>query len=270
MDSKELMRVVQLPILDEQFQALGEEIARKTADALAIPCTEETVKEVKKVRAELNKQFQELEERRKAIKTVVLKPYNDFEEKYKEYVSGTYKSTDLALKARIDDVENQLKQQCENELREYFDELCVAYHIEWLQYNQLGLKIDMATAKSKNRSKARQGLKDCIEYVCKDLELISGMENEAEIIAEYKETLNFAESVCTVRKRHERIKQAEEEQEKRSNQVQSDRKNAKKVEALAPPTVLEEKLTVPFKVTDTKERLISLKNWMDANGYEYE
>lgn len=270
MDNTELMRVVQLPILDEQFQALSEEIKQKVSDVLAIPCTEETVKDKKKARADLNKQFQEYESRRKQIKSAVLNPYNNFEANYNKYISSIYKDADSSLKSDIESVENQLKQQCENELREYFDELCVAYHVEWLQYDQMGFKIDMATAKSKNRSKARQGLKDCVESVCKDLELISGMENEAEIIAEYKETLNFVESVRIVRKRHERIKQAEEEQEKRSNQVQIERENAEKVEALAPPTVVEEKLTVPFKVTDTKERLISLKNWMDANGYEYE
>ena len=42
-----------------------------------------------------------------------------------------------------------------------------------------------------------------------------------------------------------------------------------KVEALAPPAVQEETLTVTFTVTDTKNRLIALREWMKENDYEY-
>ena len=78
------------------------------------------MKAVKEVRANLNKDFKELEQQRKDVKTAVLAPYEQFENIYKECVTDKFKSADKDLKDKIDAVESDLKAQKQQEIKEYF------------------------------------------------------------------------------------------------------------------------------------------------------
>ena len=59
MSNQELIVVKQLPIIQEQLKQLSEEIDEKVNSAKGLVYTEETVKEVKQVRADLNKEFKD-------------------------------------------------------------------------------------------------------------------------------------------------------------------------------------------------------------------
>ena len=78
----ELIIVKQLPVIEEHLLALKAEIEEKTARAMNLVCTEDTVKEIKGVRSDLNKEFAELETQRKFVKEQVMKPYEAFESIY--------------------------------------------------------------------------------------------------------------------------------------------------------------------------------------------
>ena len=61
-----LIVVKQLPVIEDQLRMVQESIEARVRDALALPCTEATRTAVKKERAALKKEFDMLEERRKA------------------------------------------------------------------------------------------------------------------------------------------------------------------------------------------------------------
>lgn len=63
-----LIVVKQLPIIEDQLRQVKASVDARVAQALALACTEETYKDVKKARAELNKEFQDLEARRREVK----------------------------------------------------------------------------------------------------------------------------------------------------------------------------------------------------------
>lgn len=65
---KEIIAVKQLPIIVEQLHEVKAEVTAKVEQALSLVCTEDTVKDVKKVRSDLNKELKDYEERRKAVK----------------------------------------------------------------------------------------------------------------------------------------------------------------------------------------------------------
>lgn len=88
----ELIRVAQLPVIEERLRAMKETVDKRVGEALALVCNEETVQAVKAVRADLNKEFQVLEEQRKAAKKAVLGPYEQFEAVYKECVSDAFRA----------------------------------------------------------------------------------------------------------------------------------------------------------------------------------
>lgn len=73
--AQELITVKQLPVIEERLQSISEEVQAQTAAALALAVTEDTVKQVKKERAELSKSFKALEEQRKAVKAAVMAPF---------------------------------------------------------------------------------------------------------------------------------------------------------------------------------------------------
>ena len=96
---QELIIIKQLPQIEEHLKELSTEVDKKVENAKGLICTEENVKTIKQVRADLNKEFKEVEKQRKEVKEKVLAPYMQFEMIYKEYISE-YRSADNDLKKK--------------------------------------------------------------------------------------------------------------------------------------------------------------------------
>ena len=73
---KDLIEVKQLPVIEEQLRSVSTVIDERVKNATSLVCTEESVKTIKEIRAELNKDYKEFESKRKLVKEQVLKPYN--------------------------------------------------------------------------------------------------------------------------------------------------------------------------------------------------
>ena len=274
----ELIQVVQLPVIEERLRSLSEVVDKQVSNALALVCTEETVQTVKSVRADLNKQFQALEEQRKEVKKAVLGPYEQFEAVYKECVSDRFKSADVQLKKKIGDVESEMKQRCEDSLREYFSELCAAEHVEWLTYDRAGIVVDMASAKAKTPKKLREQLVNFVTEVSRGVNLISEMDDAEEIMVEFKRALDATQAISVVQERHRRIETEKEARASREAIQAREQAAARKVEEAAPPVIqpptenpaaTEQTFKCTFTVHATKPQLRKLKDFLDKEGIRY-
>ena len=275
MSGQGLIQVTQLPVIEERLRSVKDDVDSRVSEAVSLVCTEETVKAVKAARSDLNKQFQELERQRKAVKSAVLEPYERFESVYRECVSNAFRDADAKLKAKIDSVESEMKQRCEDELREYFSELCAAQHVEWLGYERAGVRVDMASARQKTPKKLREQLVQFVSRVSSDVERISEMEGAEEILVEYKRTLNAVDAIGVVHERHRRIESERAAREARAVQRERESEAIARVEAVAPPVILEEKeperfYKCAFTVRATMEKLKKLKKFLIEEGIEYE
>lgn len=275
MSGQGLIQVTQLPIIEERLRSVKDDVDARVSEAVSLVCTEETVKAVKAARSDLNKQFQELERQRKAVKSAVLEPYERFESVYRECVSNAFRDADMKLKAKIDSVESEMKQRCEDELREYFSELCAAQHVEWLGYERAGVRVDMASARQKTPKKLLEQLVQFVSRVSSDVERISEIEGAEEILVEYKRTLNAVDAIGVVHERHRRIESERAAQEARAVQRERESEAIARVEAVAPPVILEEKeperfYKCAFTVRATMEKLKKLKKFLIEEGIEYE
>jgi hypothetical protein len=271
----ELIRVAQLPVIEERLRAMKETVDKRVGEALALVCNEETVQAVKAVRADLNKEFQVLEEQRKAAKKAVIGPYEQFEAVYKECVSDAFRAADAALKGKVDATEREIKQRCEDGLREYFAELCAAERIDFIRFEQSGVKVDMASAKQKTPKKLREQMADFVSGVARSVELISGMDYAEEIMVEFKRTLDAPGSISVVQERHRRIEAEKEAQALWEAQRAREAEAVAKVEAAAPPAVeppveAEKVYRCSFSVIATKAQLKKLKDFMIQEGIRYE
>ncbi len=274
-----LIVVEQLPIIAEKLESIKNQVIDRVKYAETCACTLDTVKEIKKYRTELKKEFDSLEEQRKAVKTAVLKPYSDFEEKYKECITSVYTNADRTLKSKIDEVENSLKTEKETAVKEYFDEYVNANNIDWLSYERAGITVTLSVSEKKLKEEA----KAFADRVVSDIAVIDMQEADKrdEIMIEYKKSLNLKQSVQSVIDRHEQLKRIKQAEEERKQKEMAEKEHVQKIDEaviLSAPKVekineepdAEKLYTAPFKVTGTLEQLKKLKTFLEEGGYKYE
>lgn len=286
-----LIVIKQLPIIEEQLKKASDEIDEKVNNAVALVCTEENVKTIKEIRATLNKESKEFEDRRKQVKSEIMKPYEDFESSYKKYISDKYKAADIELKNKIDSVENELKVKKEQEIKEYFEEYKQANlpSVDYIKYEQAKISVTL----SASMKSLKEQVKAFIDRTVSDLQLIETQQHKTEILVEYKQSLNVSQAITTVANRFKAIEEEKARQERdaklQKEIVEIAKEGDKCIEAEHVPTIeeipqmeIEAPLTVPvteeqeeiltlkFTVKGTRTKLRALKEFLINGGYEYE
>lgn len=273
----QLIQVVQLPVIEEQLRTLKARWEQRALDAESMVCTADTIQTVKAFRAEMRKEFDEVETLRKRAKQAVMEPYNQFESVYKECVTTAFQRADRACSSKVSEVEEDMKRRCEDGLREYFDELCAARHLDWLTYERAGIKVDMASAKAKTPKKLREQLEAFVDGVNTGVDIINSMDYSAEIMLEFKKHLDTTRAICDVAERHRRIEEQKSAQEARKAEQECEAKMVRRVEALAPPVKANEKdpneiisrLTFTC-INATRAQLRRVRDFLNMEGIRYE
>lgn len=206
-----LIVVQQLPIIKEQLHSIKAQAQQSVDEALALACTEESLKVVKERRAALNRDRKDLDARRMAVKKQIMQPFEDFDAVYKECVTDVYGPADEKLKAKIADVEDGLRADKEKKVAAYFSELVKAAGVEWVSYSDVGIAVTLTASLKSLKTK----VKDYVDKVSADVGCINGMENAPEIMAEYKQCRNLAVSINSVSQRKDRIAREEAERKQR-------------------------------------------------------
>lgn len=286
----QVITLKQLPIIEEHLQLVKADVESRTKNAMQLVCTEETRGNVKKIRAELGKEFSAMEEQRKRVKEAIMEPYNRFEEVYKQCIADPYKKADAELKRRVDDVETGLKAEKVKEIQSYFAELCKANNLPWLRFEQMNLKIGLSTSVSG----VKTTLTSTVLKISAEVQELSRHEDAAELLVEYKKSLNVALALSTVRARHEQIElQKQQEAERRAALEQQQAAEEKVQQAIAEaqqdvappveevsapdeeppteePTAAQDVYEVKFTVRGTIEQLRNLKQFILQEGMSYD
>lgn len=271
--SEELILVKQLPIIEEQLIKVSKEIDIKISNAKSLVCNEETKKTVKNLRADLKKEFEEWEEKRKDIKEKILNPYNQFETAYKKYIGDKYKEADKELKEKIETVENEQKEKIEKEVKDYFEEYKTNHNLDFINFENTHVKIGL----SSSLKSLKQQVKDFIDKVLEEIQVINAQEYRDEIMIEYKQTLNASKAITDVLNRKEMLKKEQEIKERQSKEKEELQNNldkfknseileAPKEEKIISTQLEEEKLQAVFCVEGTRTKLKLLKEFIVNNG----
>lgn len=279
--SNEIIVVKQLPVIEQQLAQIKEQVTERVETVTSLVVTEDTVKAVKKARAELGAEFKSWEEKRKEVKKAVITPYEKFEEVYNDCISNSYKTADKLLKQRIDEVENELKAKKAAEVQSYFEEYLESKSIDFITYEQAGINVTLSASLKSLKEQA----KAFIDRIESDLKLIETFTDlKAEILVEYKKSLNVSDAITGVKAR---AKAVQEEQARQEAEAEKRAAEAQRVEAIkaaipeAPAAVEapteqtaapapEQKFCIRFTVKGTKEQLIALKKFLNEGEYEYD
>ena len=279
----------QLPIIEDRVKELGEKVRQRVETATSLVCTEDTYKEIKKERAELNKEFAAMEEQRKAVKKAILAPYDRFDETYKEYVAKPYQDADKQLGDKIREVENDLKHTKEKEVKDYYAEYLTSKGLDFPDFVATRIKITMTDSVKKLKGQA----KEFIDFIAKDVDAIRGMEHADEILVEYKRDFILSSAIARVTARHKAIEAEQAAEAERKARVQAQQEVAAKVQQeaeivaetqqenvaceatleapVAQPTMEEKtEYVISFRVSGSKDKLKALKRFLEEGGYKYE
>lgn len=290
-EDKQLIVVRQLPVIEEHLRKLSDQIDRKVEAAISMVCTEQNLAEIRRVRAELNGEFQTLEEQRKAVKAAIMGPYEQFEALYRECVKNKYGQADQCLKGKISEVEDGLKSKKETDLNAWFQEYAADKGLTFFSLKDAGINVTL----SKTPTALKKEAKAFLDRAAADVAMIDTMEDSGEIMAEYKANgFQASAAITTVRRRHEAIEAQRREAEARAARREQEAAVVLQTMSVIPSAdthpdmtfaeqakeeqIREEHarkspddiLTITFRVKDTRARLIALRTWLDANGYQYQ
>lgn len=219
MDSTEI-KLVQKPVIQHKLVEVGTDVTKriKELDIENLVATDDTIKSLKNLRAELNKEFADYESQRKALKEAVAKPYQEFESVYKDEISEKFKGAVSLLKDKIATFENKVKQEKKQNIERYFAELCADAKIDFLKFSDTGIDINLSTSEKKYKEECQA----FVNRVQDDILLIETVDYPAETMTEYKSnSLNASKAIKAVfeRKETERLEAERIKQEETDRRV---------------------------------------------------
>lgn len=234
--------------------------------------SEETLKEIYSVRAELNKAKSAIDDYRKQYKQQYLEPLEQFEadmNEIKEEVSKVHSDLDKQYK----EVENKLKEEKRQHVLELIDEYSEGYDIEfdnrWLNKTQTDSKIiqdikDSVFMAKRNEEELQRGI-EVVKNHCETHELepsawIVMVERGADVLIVLNEINDYIQ-------RNSAIEQATVEPTEEVKEVE-EVKEAEPVQEAQELTTKPELLTEVIKVTGTISMLQILNEFCKEVGIE--
>lgn len=231
--------------------------------------TNEMLDDIKKEKAEINKAKSSVAEYRKNIVKEFKKPIEQFESLAKEtekILSEAYDTCNESVK-RYEDEQKALKSK---EVEEYFNEYAKSLVIDFVKYEQANINVTLTASLKSLKEQAKAFL----DKINDDLMLIAAENEElvAEMMVEYKKTLNVSNSILSVKQRHKALEEERKRQEALKEFKAQEEKVIEKVEeVIVPKEIVEEKTyKATFTVIGTVNQIKSLKDFMDKEGIKYD
>lgn len=298
----QVINLKQLPIIEERLRDVKAKIEQRTSAVMALAVTEETRTDVKKIRTEVRKELEGYEAQRMAVKKAIMTPYEQFEAVYKECVSNPYKAADEALGKKIADVEVGIKQQKEDDVRAFFNELTSGFGLDWLKFEQMNLKVTLTCTPKAMKAAITQS----VTKIVRDCAALEENPDRDEIMVEYQKSLDLGSACQIVQQRHKQLeaqrRAAEERRARQQAQQEAEAKARAAIEAetakraaeqpapphevatppraespaqapaaaTAPAAPAEKKYLAKFAVTGTLPQLKALKAFMEKEGMQYD
>ncbi|WP_295095411.1 DUF1351 domain-containing protein [Ruminococcus sp.] len=280
---------INLPKEIENLEALKNELAPKLEQYKNLVVTEDSIKEAKNDKANLNKLKKAISDQRISIKKQYMEPYMLLESQCKEL--------DALIDAPIQAIDKQIKVFEEIEKNEKFTELSKAFNAmelpDWIDIGDvLNPKWEnktqkLETLKAEMKANSDKFLKEMAEID----KLYENFPHKIAIIDKYKQEKDFSQTMIYAKKleyeynreqqlKAQLLKAAEEEKAKQAENAQNAPEAASaESDVITPPaeptavTVEPEQapkiITGKFEVSGTAEQIKALATFMKSNGIKF-
>lgn len=264
-------------------EELKAEIAQKMKEYKGLVFTEDTIRDAKKDRANLNKLKKAFEDERKRIKKLCMEPYTAFEQQVRE-VTALIDEPIRLIDVQIKEVEEQKKRQKHQDIKELFNSVGFQSFVTLEQvFDSKWMNATVTLSSIEEQMKSR------MFQIGNDVLAISKLpEFSFEAMKTYEDTLDLNRAIQEGQRLSDLQKQKEayEAEQKRRQEEELERKKAEMQEAAVPepehPKTAKEERTIPqvplqepetvtldFRVTATREQLSELKQFLIRNKITY-
>jgi hypothetical protein len=277
---KDIIVIKQLPVMEQRFQEISEEIKNRLMALNGLEVSEDTKTQAKRTLAEFRKDFDAFEERRKQVKAEINRPYDELNELYRTYIENPYKEAFSNISAKIAEIEGQQKDRMREEALSYYNEYMAGTGLAFPEYDQGRFAANLSTTMKSLKEQIRKYL----DGVRRDVESIGTFENADDIMVEYKATLDLPGSIKAISDRArakaqieaEKARMAEAAEQARMAEAKVDAAIAKAEEAqeirpaqeIAQPKAPATKKMQFWALVD-EEKFNKLVKFMKEEGYEY-
>lgn len=262
-----------LGTIEDNISEVKEKVIKLNEYYENIIFTEETMKQATEEKANVNKFKKAVADYRKNIIAEYKKPIEIFENTAKEtekILADTYNT----INEQVEKYNNIKKEQINNEIKDYFEEYKTANNIDFITYEQARINVTLSASMKSLKEQAKAFIDKTVE----DLNLIETQEHKAEILVEYKQTLNVSNAITAVTNRFKAIEEEKRKQQELIKKINEQPivvipKQKPKIEVLQAPAIeeKEELFTMIFKVkNEPKSRLKLIKEFLESGGYDYE
>lgn len=261
-------------------------IAAMMEDYRGLVFTENSIKEAKQDRANLNKLKAAFEDERKRVKKLCMEPYNRFEKQLKE-VTVLIDEPAKLIDAQIKEVEQMKREEKRKEVQELFKTIgfqnFVTVEMIWDE-KWLNASVPL--------SKVESQMKDIMYRIGEEVGTINHLQEFSfEALEVYKKTLDLTQAIrkgqelADIQKRKEEARIAREKAEEERKAAELAEQNAEPVETAgaaeatatedtapgAPAVNTEEEnvMYLDFRVWGTKEQLMALRDYMKENHLRF-
>lgn len=267
METRELSTNVRLvtpaKISFEGVNELKEEIKRLSEHMQTVEVTEENIQQSKKLLAKVRKEWNALEDQRKAVKKEVLKPYDELDTMLKE-MKQILEAGETTISTQLDAIRERERKERLAELHKMFDDAHKAHKApNWLDFDKfitsrIGLVNNKATSKVKKVNEIKTFFEKYKDEYAKVKEQFPLEDERTAILLSYSMNgLDMDKAISSYQSmiaEKERLRQAQELAKK--SQRPTININQKPVKQVVTPKI------VTFELADSKdyELLIKLMN----------
>lgn len=280
-----IIQVTQLPIIKQNLLSAKETVINRINTVKNMAITEDTRKEAKGIRAQLNKERADFDSQLKAVKTAVMQPYEDLLVTYNDCITKPYAEADSIFKTKISEIEDGLKKNKTEEVERYFNEYAVSINLDFVKFKDVPLNVTL----SSSMKSLKTTVKDFVDRIAEDMESLLAMESKEELFAEYKSNgYKLAQAITTVDNRHKRIERERTKIAGVEAQIKSEEEAIKKVTEVAAPVQVFAAPSVEtvnnriyravfsikgiagaYKKNLTLEEVKALKKYLESEGFIY-
>ena len=251
-------------------EELKAEISEKMQDYKNLVFTEETIKEAKKDRANLNKLKNAFEDERKRIKKLCMAPYDEFEKQVKELVALIDEPIRL-IDNQIKEVEEKRRDEKRKEIETLFPTIGFQAFVTLdMIWDEKWLNATVPMAKVEEQMKSR------MYQIGDDVFTIHGLpEFGFEAMEVYKKTLDLTKAIqegqrlSEIQKRKAAYEEEQRKKEEAAKQAAIQPVNKPEPDQSEVKEENVELLQLDFRVWGTREQIMGLRQYLTDNKIKF-